>query len=380
MMTMNNMNKIRWYPVIVVLCFVCVQCSKYDEYKKYMPNGEIIYPQKPSSVKTYPGKNRVQLEWVIVDPKVTSCKIAYKQENIQKDTTVVIPERGTGSNDTIRVIVPDLKETAYVFEIVSYDDFGNVSIPVEVEEEVYGEIYETTLSNRLLKDYSYDKENGLQLEWYDADETEIGMELYYTDINGNNQMILVAGSETSTTISDYKYGEPLFNISLYKPVPSAIDTFYTEKQRVIMQTTINAALNKTVTSSSDYNAAYAAVKAVDGDRSDTASRWLTANNVFSEHWIEIDMESPQTISALGLWRQVMTTGQTMWKWKFQAWIDDDWVTVIEEDNAPAVGTNPHEYYKKFDPVTTSKVRWYLPEYDNNMVRLYEIEVYCEVEL
>ncbi len=243
---MNSKNIMKWYSAITILCFVCVQCSKYDEYKKYMPDGEIIYPQKPSSVETYPGKNRIQLEWVIVDPKVTFCKIVYKQENIQKDITVMIPERDNYSNDTIRVNVPDLKEAAYLFEIVSYDDYGNVSIPVEVEEEAYGEIYESSLMNRLLKDYVYDKENGLQLEWYDANENEIGMELYYTDINDNNQVILVDSSETYTAIFDYKYGEPLYNISLYKPVPFAIDTFYTDKQRIIVDSTINVALNKPV--------------------------------------------------------------------------------------------------------------------------------------
>lgn len=243
---MNNKNKIRWYPVIAILCIVCVHCTEFDEYKKYMPDGEIIYPQKPGSVVTYPGRNRIQLEWVITDPNVTSCKIVYKQTDIQKDTTVVIPARGADSNDTIRVNIPGLEEITYSFGIVSYDDFGHVSIPVEGEEEVYGEIYESSLMNRLVKGYAYDKTTGLKLDWYDANKTEIGTELYYTDINGNNRMILVAGSETSTTIPDYKYGEPLYNISLYKPVSSAIDTFYTDKQRIIVDSTINVALNKPV--------------------------------------------------------------------------------------------------------------------------------------
>ena len=221
-------NNIKWYPFIIVLCVLCVHCSKYDDYKKYMSEGEIIYPQKADSVKTYPGKNRIQLEWVIVDPKVTSCKVFYEQNGVQRATTVTMNAHNEYVDDTVRVVISDLEETAHAFRIVSYDDLGNSSITVVAEESAYGEMYENSLANRTLKSSLYDNNEGLYLEWFGADETEVAVKLSYTDINDNSRTLLVANSVTSTSIPDFKVSEPLYFSTMYKPVSLAIDTFYAE--------------------------------------------------------------------------------------------------------------------------------------------------------
>ena len=130
-------NKIKWYPGILVALLLCVHCTPYDDYKKFMGGGDIIYPQKPDSLKTYPGKNRMQLEWLIVDPKVASCKIFYEQSGIRDSTEVQLEARKGFENDTTRVIISNLEETSYAFKIISFDAFGNVSIPVEAEDLVY---------------------------------------------------------------------------------------------------------------------------------------------------------------------------------------------------------------------------------------------------
>ena len=217
-----------------VLCIVCMHCTKFDEYKKYMPDGEIIYPQRADSVKTYPGRNRIQLEWVLIDPKVTSCEVFYEQDGVQNSS--VVNTNGSGyENDTISIVIPDLNETTYVFKIVSYDDLGHTSIPVETVESAFGEMYEGTLLNRLLKSYSYSEGEGLTLEWHNASATEIGITLDYTSINGNSQTIMVSSSEISTSIPDFKISEPLYYSTMYKPVPAAIDTFYAQTVEELIQ-------------------------------------------------------------------------------------------------------------------------------------------------
>jgi len=224
-------NKIKMYPAIFALCVICVQCTQYDEYKKYMPDGEKIYPQKVDAIKTYPGKNRVQLEWVLVDPKVTSCIVYYEQGGVQGSTTVAIDTRGNYENDTIRVIIPNLEETTYAFKIISYDDLGHASISVETEESVYGEMYERSLLNRALKNAMVDEIEGLQLEWYDAENTEVGLKIDYTDNSGENRTMMVSNTETTFTISDLKVGEPIYYSTVYRPVADAIDVFYSQTVR-----------------------------------------------------------------------------------------------------------------------------------------------------
>ena len=150
------------------------------------------------------------------------------------------------------------------------------------------------------------------------------------------------------------------------------------------ETSTNVALHKPAKASSAYNDILTADKAVDGDRSSIESRWVTKNNVFTEHWLEIDLQDSFAISAFKLRRhslgnQVSLTGQVSRNqqqtrmWRFQAWVDGQWVTVVSEDNCPA--NEYPSYYRAFDPVTTNKVRWYIPAYENNMVRLFEIEVF-----
>jgi hypothetical protein len=334
-----------------------------------MPDGEIIYPQKADFVKTYPGKNRIQLEWVITDPKVTSCKVLYEQSGIQKETTVPVNKE----NDTIRVIIPDLEETSYRFKILSYDDFGHTSIPVEVDELVYGALYEQALPNRTLKSFKMDDNSKeLALEWYAAiDDTETGIELTYTDTNGLSRTLFFAASETSAVLPDFKLGEPLYISTVYKPVPSAIDVFSTAPKKVDLVRVVNVALNKPVTQSGYGNndPQFAGGNAVDGNT--TSTRWISDITHFNEHWIEIDLQGDYSVSALRLYHQAHT--QSMPMWRFQARVDDNWVTVISHDNNPTV-----TYYEEFEPIATNKVRLYIPAYENNTVRLYEIEVYSTI--
>ena len=139
-----------------------------------------------------------------------------------------------------------------------------------------------------------------------------------------------------------------------------------------VETRNNVVLNKPVTVS-DFNAAnQMGEMAVDGDRLYTHSRWATDDS-HNAHWIEIDLQGSYTISAFGLFRDLSNLVQKMPKFSLQVWTGSAWVDVVTEEN----NTTDFEYYKEFAPVTTDKVRWYVPAYTNNRVILLEIEVYEE---
>jgi len=383
-MKMKTMkNKILWYPAIIVLCIVCAHCTKYDEYKKYMPDGEIIYPQKADSVKIYPGNKRVLLEWVIVDPKVTSCKVFYEHEGIQGEMVVPINAGSNFENDTIRVIIPDLEETVYVFKIVSYDDFGNSSLSVEVEGRVFGEMFERSLLNRVLNKVKYKETEGLTLEWFAADANEIGIKFDYTDTNGNHQTMVVDQPEMSTLLPDFKISESFFYSTMYKPLPTAIDTFYVEPvEKQINPIPVinreNVVLYKPVTHSDALNATSPGQNAVDGNRTDAASRWVSTDTR-DGHWIEVDLQGFFTVSEFQMWRQDYALGSSR-EFKLQVRIDGAWIDVIYETNAGVP-----VYYKEFEPITTDRIRLYFLPFSEQrdvdaIIRLYEIEVWSIEEI
>jgi hypothetical protein len=191
-----------------------------------MPDGEIIYPQKADSLKAYPGKNRILLEWIMTDPRITSCDVFYEQSGIENFITMDLNLQNY-VNDTIRLLIPDLLETTYRFKIISHDHLGHSSITVESEGSAYGELYENSLLNRTIKDKSL-VPDGLKIEWYSADESELAVKLNYKDWDGNLKQILMPDSVNEIIIPDYDLTIPFSYQTIYKPVPEAIDSFYTQ--------------------------------------------------------------------------------------------------------------------------------------------------------
>lgn len=372
--------KIQWFPGLLLLCLALANCSKYDDYKKFILDGEKVYLQKADSLKTYPGKNRMLLEWILVDPKVTSCKVFYEQAGLREEVVVEIPAYNSRESDTVRVMIPNLIETSYLFKVISYDDFGNTSIPVEIEEQVYGKEYEESLLNPPLIRTGFDyNSNTLTLEWGTIESTVIGVELNYTDINNVAQTLLIDPSVGTTTILDFKLGEPLRSRTKHKPVPHSIDVFSTDWQRMYIELIKNVALNKPVTASGSASATYGPHKAVDGNRTSSASRWISAGpfsspNLSPPQWLEIDLQGSFEISGFGMWRDNAAIAGSQ-KFSFQAWEENDWVDVVTENYNVM-----REYSSQFSPATTDKVRLYLypTVYVDYMIRLYEIEVYSVV--
>jgi len=134
----------------------------------------------------------------------------------------------------------------------------------------------------------------------------------------------------------------------------------------------NVAFKKPCVASDTYSATYPASGATDGEKTLLTGRWVTPTGAFNEHWVEIDLQGSYYISGIGLWREFNATHQ-MQKWSFQVWKDNAWVSVISEDNCPQ--SNYPIYFGQFNSVITNKVRWYVPAYENNQVRLFELEVY-----
>jgi hypothetical protein len=133
----------------------------------------------------------------------------------------------------------------------------------------------------------------------------------------------------------------------------------------------NIALNKTASASSYYDSPnHTANFAVDGDRTSSTSRWMSAGGY--PQYIDIDLNGSYDINAMAFWNGAIGSGLT--QFNFQYWNGTSWVDIISE-------TGPTEYYaynKTFTSVRTSKVRLNVTGATLNsspIMRLYEIEVY-----
>jgi hypothetical protein len=216
--------------VVTASFLICMSCTKYDDYLKYVKDGEIVYPQKADSVKSFPGKNRVLLQWLTLDPRVTEFKVTYGYAGELDSVQVPASHTDAYSVDTVRTVINGLDETNYTFRIVSQDAYGNKSLVVEADEMAYGELYEAGLYNRQIKSKTVSND-GVEITWFDAAETEVGVDLTYTATDLTVKTVRIPQTETVSLITDLDTEYPFSYKTLYKPTENAIDVFETKEQK-----------------------------------------------------------------------------------------------------------------------------------------------------
>ncbi|WP_417941274.1 DUF4998 domain-containing protein [Flavobacterium sp. RS13.1] len=227
---MKNLRNILIAVFIGFSIFFINSCTSGDEYLKFTEGGEISYTGKIDSLKILPGRNRLEVQGLIMsDPKVKELRIYW---NNKKDSAVV-PIIRTSGIDAVTKIINNLEENIYNFEFRTFDAKGNSSIPVNASAEVYGDRYISSLINRPVLNYSL-VESNLKVNYVNlnTDSGALGTEIEYTSSSDELKTIFTDISKTNVVINDFKSGSTYRYRTLYKPVPKAIDTFYSAYKEV----------------------------------------------------------------------------------------------------------------------------------------------------
>ena len=132
--------------------------------------------------------------------------------------------------------------------------------------------------------------------------------------------------------------------------------------------TVNVALGKPVTTDSVNGSNFASL-AVDGNKIDNSSRWLSANSA-ADHWIEIDLEDAYEISQFRFWTGFNEYKNATSDFRFERFVNGTWEPILTE-----TGNNNPVYSGTFAPVAADRVRLYSTAGTDNILRLFEIEVY-----
>lgn len=211
------------YSLLGLIVYCLSSCSKMDDtYKDFLKGGEILYLGKADSVKAYAGKNRIKIAWLLPgDPKVTGAVIYWN--NKADSAKVTFPKPSL--TDTISVMINNLAEKSYDFEIYTYDDLGHKSLKVNASANSYGDNYISTLYPRPVNTVVMDGSNGI-VTWLGASSESIGIELNYTDNTKALRKIFIPSDSVKTTLAAYKPNSFFTYRSLYIPDTLSIDTFY----------------------------------------------------------------------------------------------------------------------------------------------------------
>ena len=213
----------------LVLLFIgaLASCDGMDAtYKEFIEDGPIVYIGKVDSLKAYAGRNRVMLEWQkLLDPRAKTARIFW--ENRTKSADVQLTDKSKNT----QFIVNNLDEGSYVFEVFTYDAYGNSSIVSEVPGTVYGDIYEDLLFNTRVKTAVL-KDGVLTITFAASlESTFYGSEISFVNPAGTNTSVILKAPQTVIKIEGF-VGDHINYRSIYLPEKTALDYFYSESERL----------------------------------------------------------------------------------------------------------------------------------------------------
>ena len=243
---MKKMRKILFGVLVVASYLMFFGCSDMNDiHQKYIDRAKTIYLGMTDSLTAYSGEGRVKLKWYVSsDPKIEQTVIYWnmRQDSIVRD--FVRRETGVQSDS---IIIDDLPEGTYFFELCNKNSKGHRSLYATVQGISYGEEYRSTLKNRTVasaKVLSYDSDQlslDLELTWGPQIYGSKGMQIEYIKrTTGERVILFVDADETTTIVEDVgnriNSSEDLIEISTLYLLDSSIDALasYSQKEQICL--------------------------------------------------------------------------------------------------------------------------------------------------
>lgn len=210
------------YIILLLTAVMAVSCDSYlDKHQQYLEGGETVYLQKIDSIVACPGNERALFKmWYSNGNKLSNTIIYWnnRADSLVHDLSSLRPGR-----DSLAVS-QNFSEGNYNIEIVNVNDFGQRSLATTCFVSVYGQEYQSSLSNRALnKATLVNKGNGFRVEWYAASENCVKQEIKYLELNGDEKTVTVEGNDV--TIDDLPVDNKFVYRTFYRPEELSVDLF-----------------------------------------------------------------------------------------------------------------------------------------------------------
>lgn len=310
------MKRISFYKFLLLIIIVAgvYSCKDMmDFHQEYIKNGEIVYLTKMDSVVLYPGKNRIQISGYLTSAYNVDKVMVYWNN---RTDSLVFDYSMAEDLDSLNLVIPNLEEKSYIFDIYTFNALGNRSIKVPIAGIAYGDLYREKLIPRINNGFDFDG-NQLKALWLTADALERGTEIRYTTVTSGIATIFLSPDSSQIALPDRKIGTPFSFRSVYIPEKAAIDTFLTAWTTIPV--TGEYKVNKTGWQITGFSTQEPAEGAPNGlataaidDKLNTYwhTQWSGAQPGYP-HWFIVDMGTEVTISIIEVFRrQGNGNGQT----------------------------------------------------------------------
>lgn len=296
------------YIVFVVgfsLAFIACQ-DNTSFHESYLSDGPITYRAKPDTLVFAPGNQKAKISWSLkTDQKITKTVISWNNGAGERIIDIAPGNRP----DLFEIVIDNLEEGSYLFDVVNMDDNGNSSIKKSIFGEVFGPTYISGLTNRTLNTqvspYNWPTNpyanTGAVITFNSVPEGLVSTNFEYKKINGSTASVTVLPSESVLALEDIDISQPVFVSSGYLPTATTIETIFTSPTEIMLNRKWNVAQGKLITASTNPNNTYAI--ATDGDR---FSRWPTFFFTWpidipdrgKDTWIELDLGAVYDITEI----------------------------------------------------------------------------------
>ncbi|MDR2145453.1 MAG: discoidin domain-containing protein [Tannerella sp.] len=304
------MNKLKYYIILIFtlsLVFSCGDMMKIHE--EYIEGGEIVYAPRVDTSMFIAGKERALFRFYLYNsPNVKSVDVYWNS----KLDSMIIPVTPTAGLDSFDIFIPNLPEKSYTFDFRTSDLYGNKSLWETAFCNTYGAVYETTISNRRIREVVL-TEYGGEINWLTGGDGIVRVEVKYKKADGSTATVYTAANETKTLCPDPSPNSTFEYRSAFIPEGQSIDTFFVDW--VSPENVIPGGLFLydrslwTVIACSDQTASDGGgmTTVIDGDvNSYWHSQWDNGNAPVP-HWVMIDFGKELYASKFDLYRRVNNT-------------------------------------------------------------------------
>lgn len=133
--------------LVFVLALAAASCAKQDTvYKEFVKNGGLIYPAKPINISADRGFQRIVLTWELpMDPSIRTAKLFWDSRTQSMDF-----DYSDYPDGKVSVVIPNLEDRSYTFEVVNYDSAENASLATEITSSPFGDSWLVSHAERAI--------------------------------------------------------------------------------------------------------------------------------------------------------------------------------------------------------------------------------------
>jgi hypothetical protein len=195
---------------------------------RFLNQDETFYAEKVDSAGANTGFKRIEIKAYVKSQRIDFVRV-YFTKNAKADSSDIQVGNVSG---VFSKIIDDMPAYEYIFSLVSFDKYGNRSLPYELSGKVVGDDFRNMLVNRPLSSVNISGSN-LTIGWGGAPSYALWTEVIYTNTSNQPGTLIVSNEETSTVITDFGGGRPKYN-TLFLPDETSIDTLTIDASNLII--------------------------------------------------------------------------------------------------------------------------------------------------